>query len=71
MTSNMDQRSIMNMQGLLYLVVTETVFTFSYGVFHTFPAELPLLLRDIANGLYNPAPYYISKVIVLVSIHNN
>ncbi|KOX73112.1 Protein brown [Melipona quadrifasciata] len=62
----LDQGSIQNMQGLLYLVVVETVFTFNYAVFYTFPRELPLLLRDIASGLYGPAPYYICKVIVLI-----
>ncbi|KOC62134.1 Protein scarlet, partial [Habropoda laboriosa] len=62
----MNQGSIQNMQGLLYLVVVETVFTFNYAVFYTFPQELPLLLRDIASGLYGPTPYYISKVIVLI-----
>nr|XP_012153471.1 PREDICTED: protein scarlet-like isoform X2 [Megachile rotundata] len=62
----MNQGSIQNMQGLLYLVVVETVFTFNYAVFYTFPSELPLLLRDIASGLYGPTPYYISKVVVLL-----
>ncbi|KAK1120027.1 hypothetical protein K0M31_012757 [Melipona bicolor] len=62
----LDQGSIQNMQGLLYLVVVETVFTFNYAVFYTFPRELPLLLRDIASGLYGPTPYYMSKVIVLI-----
>lgn len=50
----------------MYLIVTETIFTFSYAVLNTFPRELPLLLRDIGNGLYDPAPYYISKVLFLV-----
>ncbi|XP_076678314.1 brown isoform X2 [Andrena cerasifolii] len=62
----MDQGGIQNVQGLLYLVVVETVFTFNYAVFYTFPRELPLLLRDIAGGLYGPAPYYVSKVVVLI-----
>ncbi|XP_053975443.1 protein scarlet-like isoform X1 [Hylaeus volcanicus] len=62
----MNQDGIQNMQGLLYLVVVETVFTFNYAVFYTFPGEMPLLLRDIAGGLYGPAPYYISKVVVLI-----
>ncbi|PBC30225.1 ABC transporter ATP-binding protein/permease wht-3 [Apis cerana cerana] len=62
----MNQDTIQNMQGLLYLVIVETVFTFNYAVFYTFPKELPLLLRDIASGLYGIAPYYISKVIVLI-----
>ncbi|XP_017753804.1 PREDICTED: protein scarlet-like [Eufriesea mexicana] len=62
----MNQDTIQNMQGLLYLVVVETAFTFNYGVFYTFPRELPLFLRDIASGLYGPLPYYISKVIVMI-----
>ncbi|XP_076240672.1 brown [Calliopsis andreniformis] len=65
-SDGMDQGGIQNMQGLLYLVVVETVFTFNYAVFYTFPRELPLLLRDIAAGLYSPAPYYTSKVVVLI-----
>ncbi|XP_063978757.1 protein scarlet-like [Diachasmimorpha longicaudata] len=63
---NIDQNGIQNMQGLMYLVVTETAFTFNYAVFYTFPKELPLLLRDMASGLYYPAPYYLSKIAVLV-----
>ncbi|KAF7991387.1 hypothetical protein HCN44_002949 [Aphidius gifuensis] len=65
-TDNIDQRSIQNMQGLMYLVVTETVFTFNYSVFYTFPKELPLLLRDMASGLYYPGPFYFSKIAVLI-----
>ncbi|XP_011311325.1 protein scarlet [Fopius arisanus] len=65
-TENIDQNGIQNMQGLMYLVVTETVFTFNYAVFYTFPKELPLLLRDMASGLYYPAPYYLSKIAVLI-----
>ncbi|XP_075226956.1 protein scarlet-like isoform X2 [Lycorma delicatula] len=61
-----DQKGIQNMQGFLYLVVVETVFTFSYSVCHTFPAELPVLLREIGNGLYSPGPYYASKMIILL-----
>ena len=67
-TDHIDQRGIQNMQGLMYLIVVETVFTFNYGVFYTFPKELPLLLRDIASGLYSPAPYYLSKVAIMVSL---
>ncbi|XP_046672915.1 protein scarlet-like [Homalodisca vitripennis] len=63
---SVDQAGIQNMQGCLYLVVVETIFTFTYSVFHTFPSEIPILLREIGNGLYTPGPYYISKMIVLL-----
>lgn len=63
-----DQYSVQNIQGLLYLVIVETVFTYSYSVYNTFPQEMPILLREINNDLYKPAPYYASKMICLVSI---
>lgn len=34
---------------------------------HTFPAEIPILLREIGNGVYKPGPYYFSKVLITVS----
>ncbi|XP_011505782.1 PREDICTED: protein scarlet-like [Ceratosolen solmsi marchali] len=63
---NIDQNGIQSIQGLMYLIITETIFTFNYSVFYTFSNELPLLLRDISNGLYNPAPYYLSKIIITI-----
>ncbi|CAB0019398.1 unnamed protein product [Nesidiocoris tenuis] len=61
-----DQEGIQNLQGFLYLVIVETIFTFEYSVTHTFPAEIPILLREVDNGLYTPAAYYISKMIALL-----
>lgn len=63
---SIDQKGIQNMQGFLYLVIVETIFTFAYSVYHTFPSEIPMLLREISNGLYSPGPYYLSKMIVLL-----
>ncbi|KOB65971.1 Bm-ok protein [Operophtera brumata] len=34
-------RDIQNVQGLLYLTITETIFLFIYAVFITFPSEIP------------------------------
>ncbi|XP_026497090.1 protein scarlet-like [Vanessa tameamea] len=59
----LDQRDIQNAEGLLYLMITETIFLFIYAVFITFPNEVPILLRETASGLYAPLPYYLSKVI--------
>ncbi|XP_023951585.2 protein scarlet [Bicyclus anynana] len=59
----LDQRDIQNAEGLLYLMITETIFLFIYAVFITFPSEMPVLLRETASGLYSPLPYYLSKMI--------
>lgn len=64
----LDQKGIQNMQGFLYLIVTEVIFAYSYSVFHTFPHEMPVLLREIGNGLYSPGPYYVSKMLILVCV---
>lgn len=66
----LDQRDIQNVQGLLYLTITETIFLFIYAVFITFPSEVPILLRETASGLYSPLPYYLSKMIFWVSYCN-
>ncbi|XP_045771252.1 protein scarlet-like [Maniola jurtina] len=59
----LDQRDIQNAEGLLYLMITETIFLFIYAVFITFPSEVPVLLRETASGLYSPLPYYLAKII--------
>ncbi|KAG8222397.1 hypothetical protein J437_LFUL003018 [Ladona fulva] len=61
-----DQQGIQNREGLFYLIITETIFTYSYAVQHTFPGEMPILLREISDGLYPPGPYYLSKMITLL-----
>ncbi|PSN52331.1 Protein scarlet [Blattella germanica] len=63
-----DQKGIQSLQGLLYLIITETIFTFMYSVTNVFPQELPVLIREISSGLYHPAPYYAAKVFILVSL---
>lgn len=67
LTATMDQKDVQNLEGLIYLIITETIFTFTYSVLHTFPEELPAILREISDGLYSPGPYYISKMLSLVS----
>ncbi|XP_069704890.1 protein scarlet-like [Periplaneta americana] len=65
-STELDQKRIKNLQALLYFTITETIFTFSYSVTNLFPQEIPILLREISNSLYNSAPYYLAKVTVLL-----
>ncbi|XP_014276473.1 protein scarlet isoform X2 [Halyomorpha halys] len=64
--TEINQEGIQNLQGLHYSVVTETVFSHSYGVMHTFPTEIPVLLREVRDGVYKPASYYLTKIIFLI-----
>lgn len=65
---DLNQKDIQNIEGLLYLTITEDIFLFIYAVFITFPSEVPVLLRETASGLYSPGPYYLSKMIFWVSV---
>ncbi|XP_044741750.1 protein scarlet-like [Chrysoperla carnea] len=65
-TDGIGQKNIQNIEGLLYLIITETIFTFSYSVLHTFPSELPQMLREVGNGLYKPAPFYLCKMFLAI-----
>lgn len=67
--TDLQQRDVQNLEGLFSLVITETIFTFTYSVLHTFPDELPKLLREINDGLFDLKAYYISAVISLVNYH--
>lgn len=67
MGTEINQEGIQNLQGLHYSVITETVFSHSYGVMHTFPIEIPVLLREVRDGVYKPAAYYLAKIFFLVS----
>uniref|UniRef100_A0A146KYL8 Protein scarlet n=2 Tax=Lygus hesperus TaxID=30085 RepID=A0A146KYL8_LYGHE len=64
--TDLDQLGIQNIQGRNFSVVVETGFAQSYSVLNTFPAEIPVVLREINNGLYKPLPYYIAKLFMLV-----
>ncbi|KAE8740430.1 ABC-transporter, subfamily G member 14, partial [Frankliniella occidentalis] len=55
---------VQSVRGLLYIIVSEVVFTHSYAVFHTFPVELPVYLREA--HLYSSSAYYVAKVLATV-----
>ncbi|XP_014245629.1 protein scarlet-like [Cimex lectularius] len=64
--TKVNQEGIQSIQGLNYTIITETMYTQAYAVLYTFPQEIPVLLREISNGVYRPAPYYFSKVLTLL-----
>ncbi|XP_037089077.1 protein scarlet-like isoform X2 [Pollicipes pollicipes] len=61
-----DQLGVQNLQGLMFVLVTENTFPAMYGVLSLFPQELPLFLRENKSGMYSTACFYISRVISLI-----
>ena len=64
--SGNNQRAIVNIQGALFILTTETTFPALYGALSIFPMERPVFMRESRGGLYTPSAYYLSKVLALV-----
>ena len=59
----MDQSSIMNINGALFLLLTNMTFANMFSVVNVFCMELPIFLREHFNGMYRTDVYYLTKQI--------
>nr|QNH67970.1 ATP-binding cassette transporter subfamily G-like protein 4 [Brachionus plicatilis] len=59
-----NQAGVQNINGIIFLFLTNTSFSNMFSVINTFPVEIPIFLREHQNGLYMVLPYYLSKVVV-------
>ncbi|CAG7726011.1 unnamed protein product, partial [Allacma fusca] len=62
----LNQMGIQDIQGAVFVFITENTFPSLYGVLHVFPHELPLFIRENKGGLYRCDSYYISTMISLL-----
>ncbi len=59
-----DQTGVQNINGVLFLLVTNTTFSNLFPVLTSFPFLIPIFLREHKNGMYNVFNFYMSKTIV-------
>nr|AZS64100.1 scarlet-like protein [Lygus hesperus] len=64
-TIELDQKGVQDVQGVLFLLVTENVFAPMYAVMAVFPKEYPQFVREYRNGAYSPSAYFLSKMFVI------
>lgn len=58
---NQDQNGVQNINGALFIMVTQTSFGSIFGVVNTFCAQLPVFLREHFNGMYRTDVYFLAK----------
>jgi len=63
-TDSSTQEGIQNARGMLYLTISEIIFTVAYSVVYELPGELVVYLRE--SAVYSPGPYYFAIVLGLV-----
>lgn len=57
------QEGVQNINGVLFLLITNTSFSNMFGVLNSFPAELPIFYREHQNSMYRVINYYLSKLL--------
>ncbi|ESP04310.1 hypothetical protein LOTGIDRAFT_237415 [Lottia gigantea] len=56
-----NQTGVMNINGAMFLFITNMSFTSMFAVVNTFPIEVAIFLREYGSGLYRVDIYYICK----------
>ncbi|XP_011699029.1 PREDICTED: protein brown isoform X2 [Wasmannia auropunctata] len=63
-TNSSTQEGIQSARGVLYLTISEVIFTIAYSVVYELPGELVLYVRE--STVYAPGPYYLATVLALI-----
>jgi len=61
---DLDQDGIQNVNGALFVLITNLSFANIFAVVNVFCAELPIFLREHFNGMYRVDTYYLTRQIV-------
>jgi len=63
-----DQAGIVNINGVLFYLVTNLCYSNIFAVINVFCVELPLFLREHHNGMYRTDVYFLTKQLAEVPI---
>lgn len=67
-TSTTSFYSVQNLHGLLFVIVSEIIFSHMYNVMYTFPEECAVCMRE--KHLYTSVTYFTSKLLLTVSTNH-
>jgi len=59
-----DQEGIQNINGVIFLLVTNSSFSNMFPVLNSFTPMVPLFLRENKNGMYRVINFYLSKFLI-------
>ncbi|KAK3797704.1 hypothetical protein RRG08_054721 [Elysia crispata] len=65
---SLEQKSVMSINGAIFLLITNTSFSNLFAVVNSFPLELSVFFREYGTGLYRADTYYLAKTIVEVPL---
>lgn len=56
------QDSIRDVNGALFLITCELIFTQSYAVMNHYPSQLPILRRETNENIYQLSAFYVAEI---------
>ncbi|CAH0555331.1 unnamed protein product [Brassicogethes aeneus] len=59
----LNQDGVMNINGVLFIFLTNMTFQNVFAVINVFCSELPIFLRENRNGMYRTDVYFLSKTL--------
>ena len=62
----LDQSGVQNINGVLFLMLTNTSFSNLFPVLTSFPPLIPIFLREHANGMYRVVNFYLARFLTEV-----
>ena len=66
--NNAKGEGIMNINGVLFLLITNMTFSNMFAVINVFCLELPIFLREHFNGMYRTDTYFLCRQLAEVPI---
>lgn len=62
------QESIRDVNGALFLITCEIIFTQAYAVMNHYPSQLPILRRETNENIYKLSAYYVAEIFNAIPI---
>lgn len=66
-----DTKAVQNWEGFWLCLVINTVFQFSYAAISVHQTKFSVVHREVSNNVYSLSAYYVSELIIFVSIVNS
>ncbi|XP_055839292.1 protein brown [Episyrphus balteatus] len=62
----LNQLSVQDITGSIFIFTTEVIFTASYGVMFYFPSSLPIIRREVGEGTYSLSAFYTATIFAMI-----
>lgn len=67
-TTGRTQKAIQDVDGALFIMACEVIFTTCYSIINFYPSQMPILRRETNEHIYSFSAYYIAEVFNVIPV---